>query len=169
MDNWQRHKNRWIARMGEPVSGHRETLGRHRAGSTAHRVPWCPVTKPLAASTIALVTTAGVHHAHQRPFDMLDRNGDASFRVIDPAAIAESWVITHDYYDHRGADRDLNVVFPVDRLREMEAAGVIGGVARRHLSFMGHIQGGRVSDLVDKTAPEAAGMLLRKIAWTPWC
>ena len=43
-------------------------------------IPWCPVHKPLAESKIALVTTAGLHHRGQQPFDMLDRRGDPTSR-----------------------------------------------------------------------------------------
>jgi D-proline reductase (dithiol) PrdB len=46
-------------------------------------IPWCPVTLPLERSKIALVTTAGIHHKDQHPFDMFDAMGDPTFRVID--------------------------------------------------------------------------------------
>jgi hypothetical protein len=45
------------------------------------------VRKPLAQSKIALVTTAGLHHIDQRPFDILDPRGDPTFRIIDNATI----------------------------------------------------------------------------------
>ena len=121
-------------------------------------IPWCPVRKPLAQSEIALVTTAGLHHRGQRPFDMLDRRGDPSFRVIDNATIETDYVITHDYYDHRDADRDLNVVFPVTRLKDMQAAGAIGGLSGRHFAFMGHITGDQVAPLTEEFAPQVAAM-----------
>jgi len=125
-------------------------------------VPWTPVTRTLEQSTIALVTTAGVHHKHQPPFDMTDSDGDPSFRVIDAQTIAEDYTITHDYFDHRDADRDLNVVFPITRLEEMRNAGVIGAVADRHYSFMGHIDGSHVRTLINRTAPRVARMLKRE-------
>ena len=40
-------------------------------------------------------------------------------------------------FDRAGSIADRNVVFPIDRLAEMEADGVIGRVAPRHLSFLG--------------------------------
>jgi len=49
--------------------------------------PWTPVNKPLGESRVALVTTAGVHHKGQQPFDMQDAEGDPSFREIDGATI----------------------------------------------------------------------------------
>lgn len=123
-------------------------------------IPWHPVRKPLAHSKLALVTTTGVHHRHQQPFDMQDSQGDSSFRVIDGRTIAEDYKITHDYYDHRDADRDLNIVFPVTRIKEMEAAGCIGKVSDEHFSLMGHIDGRHVQTLIDRTAPEIARRLV---------
>jgi D-proline reductase (dithiol) PrdB len=122
-------------------------------------VPWCPVGKPLERSKIALVTTAGVHHRGQRPFDMLDSRGDPAFRIVDGGAIENDFAITHDYYDHRDADRDINVVFPVTRLKEMLAAKVIGDLSARHFAFMGHITGGQVNRLSEVFAPQVAAML----------
>ncbi|MCG6911678.1 MAG: hypothetical protein LJE94_16370 [Deltaproteobacteria bacterium] len=66
---------------------------------------------------------------------------DPTFRIIDSKTIEENFLITHDYYDHRDADKDLNIVFPVTRVREMAAAKVIGSIAEHHYSFMGHITG----------------------------
>lgn len=122
-------------------------------------IPWCPVTKPLEQSKIALVTTAGVHHKDQQPFDMADPMGDPTFRVIDAGTITGDYTITHDYYDHRDADRDLNIVFPIERLEELHAIGRIGGLSDIHFSFMGHIDGRHVETLVNRTAPQVARIL----------
>jgi D-proline reductase (dithiol) PrdB len=122
-------------------------------------VPWAPVTKALAESTVAIVTTAGLHHLSQAPFDMADPDGDPSLRILDADAIAGDYRITHDYYDHKDADRDINVVFPIDRLREMAAAGIIGAVGPRHPSFMGHIDKHHITTLMEATAPGAAAVL----------
>ena len=40
-------------------------------------------------------------------------------------------------YDRTGFQQDLNIVYPLERLQEMAAAGEIGGVADHHYSFMG--------------------------------
>jgi D-proline reductase (dithiol) PrdB len=114
--------------------------------------PWAPVVKPLGECRVALVTTSGVHHKGQQPFDMQDSAGDPSFREIDAATISNDYVITHDYYDHTDAEKDLNIIFPVERLRELQAEGVIGDLAARHYSLMGHIDGPHIATLVSKTA-----------------
>jgi D-proline reductase (dithiol) PrdB len=124
--------------------------------------PWTPVTKALAQSTIALVTTAGVHHRDQEPFDMKDHDGDPSYRVIDSGKPLSSLMITHDYYDHADADRDINIVFPLERLKEFEQEGLIGNVAGLHYGFMGHITGRHIPTLINKTAREVAGRLKKE-------
>ena len=122
-------------------------------------VPWTPVTKPLNDSKIALVTTAGVHHTDQVAFDMNDKNGDPSYRVIDSSRPLSELTITHDYYDHADASRDINIVFPIERLCEFEREGFIDKVADRHYGLMGHIDGHHIYTLVHATAPEIARRL----------
>jgi D-proline reductase (dithiol) PrdB len=125
----------------------------------AETVPWAPLRKPVRDSVVALVTTAGVHLRSDPPFDMDDADGDASFRVIPSNVGPADLVITHRYYDHSAADRDPNVVLPLDRLRELHAGGRVGGVAPRSYGFMGHIDGRHLATLVHVTAPEVARRL----------
>ena len=121
------------------------------------RVPWTPLTKPLAACRVALVTSCGVHLASDVPFDLDARWGDVSFRELPGDVRAEEVAITHGHYDERDARRDLDVVFPIARLRELAAEGVIGAVAPRHYGFMGSIF--RPARLIRDTAPEVARRL----------
>jgi D-proline reductase (dithiol) PrdB len=122
-------------------------------------VPWTPVTKALEHSRIAVVTTAGVHHVDQEPFDMKDREGDPSYRTIDLKKPLSSLMITHDYYDHSDADKDINIVFPVERLKGFSQEGLIGPIADLHYGFMGHITGRHLPTLINRTAPEVAARL----------
>lgn len=122
-------------------------------------IPWTPVVKPLNESSLALVTTAGVHHSDQEAFDMIDKNGDPSYRVIDSARPLSELTITHDYYDHTDADKDINIVFPIERLLEFQREGFIGKVARRHYGLMGHIVGHHIRTLINRSAQEIAQML----------
>lgn len=147
------------------LAGHWPALSDRLVASFSPReettIPWYPVRKPLARSTIALVTTAGLHHMSQPPFDMLDPQGDPTFRIIDGGSIEEDYRITHDYYDHRDADRDINVVFPITRLKEILAANAIGALSGRHFSFMGHIEGAHIQRLTDEFAPQVAAMAIQ--------
>ena len=122
-------------------------------------IPWTPVTTALEHSKIAVVTTAGVHHKDQKPFNMKDRDGDPSYRTIDITRSLSSLMITHDYYDHSDADRDINIVFPIERLKEFAKAGFIGHIADFHYGFMGHITGKHILTLINKSAPEVADRL----------
>lgn len=116
-------------------------------------VPWTDLRRPLRACRAAIITTGGVHRTVDRPFDMTNPDGDPSFRVIPATAAAAELTITHDYYDHRDADRDLNLVFPLERLRELVEEGVLGGLTRSHFSFMGHVDGLLVRRLEAESIP----------------
>jgi len=106
-----------------------------------------------------MVTTSGVHHNTQEPFDMQDSDGDPSFRTINGETISSSYKITHDYYDHSDAEKDLNIIFPLDRLRELEQEGVIGQLADSHYSFMGHIDGRHIATLITQSAQKVVEKL----------
>lgn len=92
-----------------------------------------PVT--LASARVALVTSAGLHTRGDEPFV----REDPGFRVISSEISAQDIVQSHTSigFDRTAMQRDINVVFPIDRLRELEADGVIGERAPRFLSFMG--------------------------------
>lgn len=122
-------------------------------------IPWTPVTKPLSESRVAIVTTAGVHLKDQTPFDMEDLSGDPTYREVPSDTPLEQYTITHDYYDHTDADKDLNIVFPIERLREFVDEGVVGELAPNNFSFMGHIDGAYVGVLMEATAKEVAAKL----------
>jgi D-proline reductase (dithiol) PrdB len=122
-------------------------------------IPWSPARVQLREAIIALVTSAGVHLKDEPPFDMANPEGDASVRVIPADTPFHNLTITHDYYDHRAADRDVNCVFPLERLRELAAAGKVGRVAPRHIGTMGHILGSEERRLVTETAPAIARLL----------
>jgi len=129
-----------------------------KAVESSH-IPWTPFTADLSKCKVALVTTAGVHMKSQEPFDMEDEEGDFSFREISGQSDVADLMITHKYYDHSDADRDINIVFPIERLKEMSKRGEIGGLSPRHYGFMGHIVGSKVELLINRTAPEIAKRL----------
>jgi D-proline reductase (dithiol) PrdB len=101
------------------------------------QISWTPLTKPLSESTVALVSTAGVHLKTQEPYDLMNERGDASFREIPGTVKAEELAVSHSHYDTTDAKADPNVVFPVDRLRELRDEGVVGSIAARHIGMMG--------------------------------
>lgn len=118
-----------------------------------------PLRKPLAACTVALVTTAGLSLPGQPPFDTTIKMGDTSFREF-PADMPLQSLEMHQRswaFDHTGVLRDRNLALPLDRLREMRGRGEIGAIAPHHYSFMGSIIG--PSKLIKESAPEVARRL----------
>jgi D-proline reductase (dithiol) PrdB len=119
-------------------------------------VPWTVLSKPLAECRLGLISTAGFVGPGDAPFDVAVRGGDPSFREI-PGDIDVSKLREHhrsESFDHQGLAEDPNLAFPIDRLRELVARGRLGGLNRRHLSFMGSITApGR---LLRDSLPEAA-------------
>jgi D-proline reductase (dithiol) PrdB len=90
---------------------------------------------PLGRRRVAIVTTSGLHVHGDRPFEMRS----ADYRVIPGDAPAGDLRMSHISvnFDRSGFQEDVNVVFPLERLRELEAEGVIGSVSNFHYSFMG--------------------------------
>lgn len=122
-------------------------------------IPWTPFEKELSKCKVAIVTTAGVHLKGQQPFDMEDKDGDPTFREVPRDTTESELTITHKYYDHTDADKDINIVYPIDRLFEMKEQGVIGGLSELHYGFMGHILGRHLKTLMEETGPEVARRL----------
>jgi len=120
-------------------------------------VPFTPFEKDLATAVVTLVSAAGAYPSDQEPFPTEDP-GDVTYRVISGATEASSLRIAHHHYDHSEADTDPNIVFPIDTLRELAAAGVIAGVNDNHYSY-GFTT--RLKELYDKTFPEIADKVER--------
>ena len=89
---------------------------------------WSPLDKPLEQAKVALLCSSGMSRKDQEPFDPQARS-ELSYREIPKDTSAEDLVINYDYYDHRDADQDPNVLLPLDRFRELEQEGFIGELA----------------------------------------
>jgi len=131
-------------------------LRAHLATIPAPELPdtaWA-ASPPLARAIVAIVTTAGVHRMGEPGFVL----GDATFRTF--ASSARDLALGHrsPSFDRIGFAADVNVVAPVDRLAELVADGVIGGVAPRHISFLGS-QPDDVAVVRHETGPAAAAQL----------
>ncbi len=122
-------------------------------------IPYTPRFREVKETVFALVTTAGVHLRDQEPFDL---EGDNSCRLIPGNVASSDLMVTHEHYNHRDADEDINVVFPIDHLRELAKEGIIGGVNDKHLGFMGYTQ--QFRDLYERAAPEMAKVISRSQA-----
>lgn len=122
-------------------------------------VPWTPLRKPLRDAKLALVSTAGFVAPGQAPFDDKVKGGDWSYREIPADTDVRQLTECHrsESFDHRGIQADPNLAFPLDRVRELVAAGRLGAANRRHFSLMGSITApGR---FMKETVPAVAGAL----------
>lgn len=96
--------------------------------------PWV-AGPPLALRRVAIVSSAGLVVRGEMPF----RGRDPEYHVIPGTTRPDELLISHISinFDRTGFQEDWNVVFPLDRLNELAADGVIGSVAQTHYSFMG--------------------------------
>ena len=119
-----------LDQMPEPMHSHLA----HLPCPTFADHPWVD-GPPLSQRRVALISTAGLHRRGDRPFE--GRSGD--YRVIPGDIEARDLVMTHisTNFDRTGFQQDWNVMFPLDRLRELVREGIIGSVAAYHYSFMG--------------------------------
>ena len=134
--------------------------------------PWTPLGKPLSDSKIALISAGGLYVDGDDPMGPdAPTQEEAIPRISEflrnPPQLATIPVDTpkskirvrHPGYDIRGTQRDYNVVFPLDRLKEMEDEGVIGELSDENYSFVGASSQKR---LLAEGAPKWADMLKAK-------
>jgi D-proline reductase (dithiol) PrdB len=153
-------KDRLIGRMFSRYPNLVRFWARRAEIKTNADIPWAPFKKKIAQCRLALVSTAGVHLRSQSAFDMHDPDGDPTFREIPSATPRSELQITHNYYDHRDADADVNILFPLETVRFLENSREIDQVNHRHFSFMGHIRNRHLDTLVHETAPQVASSLV---------
>jgi D-proline reductase (dithiol) PrdB len=126
-------------------------------------IPWTAVTRPLAESRVALLSTAGLSMKDDRPFDMeMERQnplrGDPSWRRLQADATSATIEANHLHIDTGYIERDLNVALPLDRLRTLVDEGVVGSLADTHYSIMGY-QGNDTTALESESAPAIAAAM----------
>ncbi len=124
--------------------------------TTSEPTPWVAGDTPLGQRRIALVTTAGLHLRDDDGFGL----ADAGYRLIPGEIDAGDLVMsqTSVNFDRTGFLDDVNVVFPLERFRELAAEGVVGPLASQHVSFMG---AGVRPESYAESARRLAGLLIR--------
>ena len=121
---------------------------------TAPKPVWTPLTKPLNECKVAFITAGGIHVKTQKPFNTA---GDYSYRPIPADIPTAQLMVTHGGFDNSDINKDVNAMFPLDRLRELVAEGFIGSLAGEMYGFMGG--GGNVDKFKSETGPEIAAKL----------
>jgi D-proline reductase (dithiol) PrdB len=98
------------------------------------RRPWV-AKRPLNKRRIAILSTAALNIRS----DAVYQRGATDYRVIpadvDPGDVVMSHASVN--FDRTGFQQDLNVCFPIQRLHELAADGIIGSVAAFHFTVSG--------------------------------
>ena len=117
--------------MSEPV----QNLLKNAAYPEFTKEAWV-TGPPLNERRVSIISTAGFHQREDRPFT--GEPGDL-YRIIPGDVKSDNLIMSHASvnFDRTGFHQDWNISFPIDRLQELAAEGVIGSVADYHYSFMG--------------------------------
>jgi D-proline reductase (dithiol) PrdB len=131
--------------------------------------PFAPMRKPLSEATIALFTSGAIYRDDQDPYypaeltyeqavrevrSALERS--PSLRIIPAQTPEDRLRVGHVAYDIRAAQKDINVIFPLTRFRELVQEGSIGALAERNYSYHGLTN---IPRLMNESAPQWAQML----------
>lgn len=134
-------------------------------------LPQAEMKKPLRDVRLALFTTGAVSLTSQEPFypaewsyeeairharSFIQR--DPTLKLIPRDTPNDYLRVDHIAYDLRAAQRDINVIFPLEHLRALAAAGEIGELAPNAYSFHGLTNVPRLRDVY---APAWAQQLLQ--------
>ncbi len=101
-------------------------------------IPLAKLLKPISEARLTFVSTSGVQPKGSMPFDTVHPVGDYSFRRVPCDSKIEDLEIHQLKYPTKGANRDLNVIFPIERLSELAAEGFIGGLTDNFYTFIGY-------------------------------
>jgi D-proline reductase (dithiol) PrdB len=94
-------------------------------------IPYTPLKRELKDCRIALVSTSGAYVEGMQPFS----DNDLTYRLIPTDADAKKIRFVPGHFDTSKGAADANIMFPLDRLRELAAAGEIGGLTENHISM----------------------------------
>ena len=101
-------------------------------------IPLAQLKKPLSEARLTFISSAGVQPKGTMPFDVVHPVGDYSFRRVSSGSKVNHLEIHQIKYPTNGASRDLNVIFPIERLQELAVEGVIGSLTPNFFSFIGY-------------------------------
>ncbi len=129
--------DRWVTEsLPDYQAGKMEEIVKKYPFIIPEDIPWTPYTGEPSQQTFGLVTSGGFYiKGSQEPFDTASIHGDPTFREIPKTVDRQSLAIAHPHYDRGLAEQDSNVVFPLDRLIELEREWVIGALAETCYSF----------------------------------
>ena len=118
-----------------------DTVNERYPGSMITKETFVPLSRPkkkLSESRLCFVSTAGIQPIGSMPFDTVHPVGDYTFRRVPSGSKPADLEIHQLKYPTVGARRDLNVIFPIERLQELVAEGFIGGLTENFYAFIGY-------------------------------
>ena len=145
-----------------------QTVNERYPGSMIHKKDFVPLArplKPLSASRLSFVSTAGVQPTGTLPFDTVHPVGDYTFRRVPSRSRPDELEIHQLKYPTVGAEKDLNVIFPIERLQELAAQKTVGELTENFFSFIGYNMDAErlertlaetIADAVEAEKPDAA-------------
>ncbi len=107
-----------------------------------------PLRKPVAESTVGMFVSCGVQLPEDPP---LLETEDITFRLLPRDAPTERLVVSHQTLVRKWALEDLNVAYPIDRMKELEREGTFKRLAHTNVSMVGSIE--RYTELMEETVP----------------
>ena len=105
-------------------------------------IPWTPLPKALNELTFSMITSAGINHKSDPPFDMEREKreptyGDRSYRKIPRDTRSTDIDVNHLHINTNYIKEDINVILPLARMAEFEAEEIIGRLAPTAYSYYG--------------------------------
>jgi D-proline reductase (dithiol) PrdB len=93
--------------------------------------PYTRLRRELKDCRVALVTTSGAYAAGTPPYT----DNDLTYRIIPSETEATSIQFVPGHFDTSKGALDANIMFPLDRLRDLVATGEIGKISDYHIAM----------------------------------
>lgn len=114
---------------------------------------WAPMKKALKDCKVGIASACGVHLKTQTPYKLA---GDRTWRKVPSNVQPDELMITHGGYDHTDVNRDINSMWPYQRLLELVKEGYIKDFCEYNAGFMGG--GGDIETFKNEIGPQVAEM-----------
>lgn len=106
----------------------------------------------LPVAKVMLISSAGAYlPAKDKPFNASNLLGDYSIRTFPTTTKASDLDYAHDHYDQTAVREDVQVLLPLEHLRALVEANIVGGLSDTVISFMGYQPW--VGKVIKKTIP----------------
>src|SRR5271165_4942190 len=102
----------------------------------------------LADRRVAIVSSAALIRRGDAPFPF----GSSEVRFLPATVPPDELLMSHVSinFDRSGFQRDINTAYPLERLRDLAADGVIGSVADTHYTVMGSTDPATMAETADQ-------------------